>query len=230
MLPLHQQAVLWWGWDHVTMASRRQTNLNWRLSILDYNIRCDCKVSWQDHDDSRQKTIKIKLDNQIQKDRQPRNKKLHRRLGHSMSLKFIKGLIRKNKLPLVKCNIMDCEPWTKENYRRLFSGSILSAKDVGSFHVDTKCNVDTPSVNGYLYFLTIMDEYRRHTMTNLIKTKMEASELLINFIISFEKQSGHSVEKLQSDNDNEFTLAFQVLKNKLIEIKIHLPTIPKRMD
>lgn len=62
------------------------------------------------------------------------------------SSKYIKELIRNEELPQATCATVDCEPCAKEKYRRMFSGSLKSADDVGRLHVDTKGKVDTPSV------------------------------------------------------------------------------------
>lgn len=84
-----------------------------------------------------------------------------------------------------------CEPCENGSYRCMFSGSLTSAddsstSDVSMLHVDTKGKVDTPSANGNLHFLTIIDELSRYILMYPMKKKVEASELLLNFIIPFE--------------------------------------------
>ena len=146
------------------------------------------------------------------------SKRWHDRLGHAKSVKEISTLVRDGQLPHISCRKIDCESCAKGKYRRKFKGSLTSESEVGRLHVDTKGKVDTPSINGHLYFLTIVDEYSRYTQTYPMKSKGEASELLLNFIKRFEKQSNRVVRKIHSDNGTEFTRAFDILKKDGLEI------------
>lgn len=142
----------------------------------------------------------------------------HNRLGHAKSVKEISKLVRNGQLPHISCRKIDCEDCAKGKYRRKFQGSLTKEAEVGRLHVDTKGKVDTPSVNGHLFFLTIVDEYSRFTQTYPMKSKGEASELLLNFIKKFEKQSNRVVKKIHSDNGTEFSRAFDILKKDGLEI------------
>jgi hypothetical protein len=63
-----------------------------------------------------------------------------------------------------------------------------------------------PSVHGYKYFLTIVDDYTRFVWTILLKTKAEVSTKLQNFIIMIENQFHTTPKFLRSDNGPEFLL------------------------
>lgn len=138
----------------------------------------------------------------------------HRRLGHTKTSNSIKEMVRNDKLPHVNCSTVNCEPCAKGKFRRSFKGSLTNADYVGRLHVDTKGKVDTQSINGHLYFLTIVDEFSRYTATYPMKRKSEASELLLNFVIRFEKQTGHTVKQIHGDNGTEFMRAFDSLRKK----------------
>ena len=142
----------------------------------------------------------------------------HRRLGHVKSTKEIKRLVQDDQLPHPKCTTIDCEPCAKGKFRRQFKGSLTNSKEIGRLHVDTKGKVDTPSVNGHLYFLTIVEEHSRYTMTYPMKSKGEASELLINFVTRFERQSGKVIKKVHGDNGSEFSRAYESLSKKGVDI------------
>lgn len=68
--------------------------------------------------------------------------------------------------------------------------------------------MDKTSVNGHLYFLTIIDEYSRYKMTYPMKSKGGVSGLLLNFVSRFERQSGQHVKRIHADNGNECVRAF----------------------
>lgn len=62
------------------------------------------------------------------------------------------------------------------------------------------------SIDGYKYFLTIVDDYSRFTWIHLLKSKMEIRNLLQNFILLIENQFDCKLKRLRSDNGKEFFL------------------------
>lgn len=60
-----------------------------------------------------------------------------------------------------------------------------------------------------------------------MKSKFEASELLHNFIRMFEKQSGHTMEKVHTDNGTEFTRALEYLGKEGVDISTTSPYTPE---
>lgn len=77
------------------------------------------------------------------------------------------------------------------------------------------------------YFLTIIDEYSRYTQTHPMKSKREASELLLNFIKRFEKQTGHTVTKVHGDNGTEFSRAYEFLDKEGVDISTSTSYTPE---
>lgn len=151
----------------------------------------------------------------------------HLRLGHAKSVQAIKNLVRNGELPHVACHTSDCDVCAKGKFRREFKGSLTSETEVGRLHVDTKGKVDTTSVNGHKYFLTIIDEYSRYAQTYPMKSKGEASQLLLNFIRKLEKQSGHTVKKVHTDNGTEITRALDYLDKQGVEVTTTTPYTPE---
>ena len=92
--------------------------------------------------------------------------------------------------------------------------------------MDAKGKVSTSSKTVHQYFLTIVEEYSRLTAAYPMKSKEEASELLLNFINKLENQSGKVVKRVHADNGTEFIRAFTYLKGQGVEATtstVHTP-------
>nr|KYP38032.1 Retrovirus-related Pol polyprotein from transposon TNT 1-94 [Cajanus cajan] len=73
-------------------------------------------------------------------------------------------------------------------------------------HVDIWGPLAVSSIDGYKYFLTIVDDYSRFTRIHLLKSKMEVRNILQNFILLIENQFDCKLKRLRSDNGKEFFL------------------------
>jgi len=60
------------------------------------------------------------------------------------------------------------------------------------------------SNGGAQYFITFTDDHSRWVKIQLIKSKDEALSAFKRFKLFAEKQTGHSIKYLQSDNDTEY--------------------------
>ena len=63
-----------------------------------------------------------------------------------------------------------------------------------------------PSVFGYKYFLTIVDDKSRYTWLYFMKFKSEASHLIPNFVTFVETQFNVKVKAIRTDNAPELKL------------------------
>jgi hypothetical protein len=63
-----------------------------------------------------------------------------------------------------------------------------------------------PSISGFKYFLTIVDDKSRFTWIYLMKLKSETSILIQNFVKMIHTQFNAKVKCIRSDNGNEFKL------------------------
>jgi len=79
-------------------------------------------------------------------------------------------------------------------------------------HVDIWGPVNIVSVYGHKYFLTIVDDYSRHTWIYLMKAKSETETLLHNFATYVKNQFGLNIKTIRSDNGKEFV--FSTVFNK----------------
>ena len=63
-----------------------------------------------------------------------------------------------------------------------------------------------PTVEGYKYFLTLVDDCTRTTWVYLMKSKSETRPLLISFITMIQTQFGSHIKHVRSDNGREFSM------------------------
>ena len=63
------------------------------------------------------------------------------------------------------------------------------------------------SIYGHRYFLTIMDDFSRHTWLFLLKHKSEVPACIISFVNMIETQFSCKVRTVRSDNGPEFNMS-----------------------
>ena len=123
----------------------------------------------------------------------------HRRLGHSVGLGVIRKQLKSGILPKPEIRNAPCEDCASGKFRKRFGGSLTDAPDIGKLHADVKGKIETTSVSGYKYFLTIVEEYTRYTVAIPIRSKGAASEALQKFTVWFERQTGYTTRKFHTD-------------------------------
>lgn len=141
----------------------------------------------------------------------------HNRLFHTMTLKTVRKSLKDGLLPHAECLLKDCEPCTRGKYRRRFTGSLTSSPKICLLHFYAKGPVICISVDGHKYFLTIIEEYFRFVYACPIRSKVEFSKILLRYVKSLEKQSGHTENTVHADNGTEFSHAFSVLSDDGVE-------------
>ena len=67
-------------------------------------------------------------------------------------------------------------------------------------HSDLCGPLPSASFLGFKYFLTFIDDYSRHTWVYFLKLKSEVCNMFLGYKALVEKQSGHQIIKLRSDN------------------------------
>jgi hypothetical protein len=73
-------------------------------------------------------------------------------------------------------------------------------------HMDIWGPIATPSMLGYRYFLTVVDDKSRFTWIFLMKYKSETSNLIKSFVKMIQTQFSITIKCIRSDNGNEFLL------------------------
>lgn len=113
----------------------------------------------------------------------------HLRLGHPSNTK----LIQLNKcFPFVKSvnSAISCDVCFNAKQKRLpFSlSSHVSTSVFDLVHMDIWGPLSTPSMMGYRYFLTIVDDKNRFTWLFLMRLKFEASSIIKSFVSMIKTQ------------------------------------------
>ncbi|KAL0655138.1 hypothetical protein Bca4012_075722 [Brassica carinata] len=145
----------------------------------------------------------------------------HHRLGHP-SYKVLSTLPVLDNFKIDSSDFSQCDIcFRAKQTRKVFPESFNKADAPFSLiHCDVWGPYRTTSSSGVKYFLTIVDDYSRAVWTYLMLEKTEVSTLLKNFCAMTEKQFGHCVKAVRSDNGTEF----MVLKPYFVENGIHLQT------
>ena len=73
-------------------------------------------------------------------------------------------------------------------------------------HVDIWGHCNVTSLNGYKYFLTIVDDHSRFFWIFLMHSKAETQIHLKNFVVIVDKLFDTKVKMIRSDNDLEFIM------------------------
>ncbi|KAL6337510.1 hypothetical protein AAG906_037103 [Vitis piasezkii] len=105
---------------------------------------------------------------------------------------------------LTPCNVCPlakqrCLPYTSLNKRCSSTFDLLHLDIWGPFSVG--------SVEGYKFFLTIVDDYSRVTWVYMLKNKSEVQKYIPDFFAFVKKQFGKEVKAIRSDNAPELFLS-----------------------
>jgi hypothetical protein len=71
-------------------------------------------------------------------------------------------------------------------------------------HSDLCGPLSSPYFYGCKYFLTIIDEFSRHTWVYFLKLKSEVFDKFLAYKALVEKQFGHQIQRLRSNNGDEY--------------------------
>ncbi|KAG7552168.1 Integrase catalytic core [Arabidopsis thaliana x Arabidopsis arenosa] len=129
----------------------------------------------------------------------------HSRLGHPSFEKIdvlhnVLGLRKGNKNEIVHCAV--CQQ-AKQKRLTFPSKNNMSEHAFDLVHIDTWGPFATPTVEGFRYFLTIVDDYSRATWVYLMKAKNEVLTLFPGFLTMVETQYQIHVKAVRSDNAPE---------------------------
>jgi hypothetical protein len=83
----------------------------------------------------------------------------------------------------------------------------ISANIFDLVHMDIWGPLSIPSISGFKYFLTIVDDKSRFTWIYLMKLKSETPTLIQNFVKMVHTQFNTKIKCIRSDNGHEFKLS-----------------------
>lgn len=78
-------------------------------------------------------------------------------------------------------------------------------------HIDTWSPFSVPTVEGYKYFLTIVDDFSRATWVYLLHQKPDILEVFPNFLKMVETQYVKKIKSVRSDNAHELFLSKDII-------------------
>ncbi len=130
----------------------------------------------------------------------------HCRLGHPSKSRMISlSHVMPNAF---QCNNTDivCTvcPLAKQKRLPFSNNNNLYSFPFDLVHIDIWGPYHVPTIEGYRYFLTLVDDCSRTTWLYLMKLKSEARSLLESFITMVKTQFGHQIKTIRSDNGQEF--------------------------
>jgi len=152
---------------------------------------------------------------------------VHRKLGHlgNTNMTRLKTMVDGVDF---KGTISDCDVCTRAKQKRNpFSGTLPTANRILEI-VDTDLMgpLDPPTFDGYKYIQVIMDVYTRYVETHLLKSKTEASDTLIKFILRAENLHQTKAVCVKMDNGLEFSDAKKWLENRGTKVDTTAPYSP----
>jgi hypothetical protein len=71
-------------------------------------------------------------------------------------------------------------------------------------HSDLCGPIPVVSFSGYKYFLTFIDDFSKRTWVYFLKLKSEVFNMFLAFKAFVEKQSGHQLQMLRTNNGGEY--------------------------
>nr|KYP47160.1 Retrovirus-related Pol polyprotein from transposon TNT 1-94 [Cajanus cajan] len=73
-------------------------------------------------------------------------------------------------------------------------------------HMDIWGPIAITSIHGHRFFLTIVNDFSRHTWTFLMKSKAETRKLIHNFVALIETRFNKRIKTIRTDNGSEFLM------------------------
>ncbi|CAH9092150.1 unnamed protein product [Cuscuta epithymum] len=130
----------------------------------------------------------------------------HLRLGH-VSNTVLKELSHQYKeIPFTSFDNCDVCHFSRQKRLPYPNSTNKSQRFFEKIHVDIWGPLSTTSIDGFRYFLTIVDDFSRFTWIHTLKHKSEVKSLLIPFILLIQNQFDCHLKQLRSDNGKEFLL------------------------
>ena len=161
----------------------------------------------------------------------------HQRFGH-LNVSSLKQLASKQMVTGLSyadvANDMEmCEPCIQGKHHRSpfpATGGKRAQELLGLVHSDVCGKINSKSLGGAEYFLTFKDDKTRYTWVYFLKHKNEVFNCFKEWKAMVERESGHKVKILRSDNGGEYTSGeFEsYLKDNGIKHELTVPRSPEQ--
>ena len=116
---------------------------------------------------------------------------------------------------------------SKQKWLPFVTRNHICNKPFELIHIDTWGPFSVPTVDGYKYFLTIVDDYSRATWFYMLKQKSDVLHVFPGYIQMIENQFHMNVSAVRSDNANELNFTNLYL-NKGIKAYHSCPETPEQ--
>lgn len=128
----------------------------------------------------------------------------HTRLGHvgPKKLKFLSSVLS---LKTIVNKVCDVCPLAKQKHNLYHPSLSHSSTIFYLIHYDVWGPFSPVSVDGYKYFLTIVDDCSRFVLTYLLVSKGEVGKVLTQFFTQIHTQFNKSIKTIRCDNGSEFS-------------------------
>lgn len=128
----------------------------------------------------------------------------HSRLAHQ-NVNYVRQFLKRNHIDFIEENFL-CEQCLKGKQHRLpFEQSKSRAsKPLELVHSDVCGPMEQESLGGARYFLLLKDDYTSYRYVYFMKQKSEVKKNIEKFISLAERETGHKMKTLRSDNGLEF--------------------------
>jgi len=128
----------------------------------------------------------------------------HYRLGHP-SLERLHVLSKQYSFITIDTHHV-CDTCSRAKQRKLESNTVTFAIfDLVHFDIWGPCSII--SMQGFRYFLTVVDDYSRYTWVILLHNKSEVHQHIINFTVFFQNHFKTNIKTIRTDNGVEFAMS-----------------------
>jgi len=153
----------------------------------------------------------------------------HLRLGHT-SNRILKHLSSIHNDILFYCTQpYDTCHFAKQKKLPFSHSTSTSVRFFELIHVDIWGPVAISSIDGFKYFLIVVDDFTRFTWIHLLKLKSDVKTILPSFILQIENQFNTQLQRLHSNNGKEFLLHDFFFQIKVFSMKQHVLKLPNKI-
>jgi transposase InsO family protein len=99
------------------------------------------------------------------------------------------------------CEVCNCSKMTMNPFPSHFLPALFS---LHCLHMDLVAPFNPPSVSGFKYFLTVVDQYSSFKFVRFLKTKSDAFKEFEKLALLVENLQDHSIKEVVSDQGGEF--------------------------
>ena len=135
---------------------------------------------------------------------------MHRRMGHvgmanlKLAARAVTGMEKVNWGESSSCQVCPLAKQTEESFPRSES---CAQRPMELVHTDVMGPFPAAGMHDEMYTVTLMDDYSRYAEVICLKNKSQVAAAVIERLVEWERQCGHSLKMLRSDHGTEYKAA-----------------------